>query len=130
MSDQFTVEPAQVRELSQAVARQQDVPSQQGDTAVTSASAIDTGDLGLDSRTREIVGKFKDVLAEVTKKLTYEAQHLSGIADAYEDTDWGVADRFDQINTGGDGQAAPAAPAGGVPVASNPSIGDILSAKG
>jgi hypothetical protein len=128
MSDQFTVEPAQVRELSQAVAQRQDVPSQQGDTAVTSASAIDTGDLGLDSRVRETVGKFKDAMAELTKKLTYEAQYLSGIADAYEDTDSGVADRFDQIDTGGTGTPAPAAE--GVPVASNPSIGDILSAKG
>jgi hypothetical protein len=130
MSDRFTVEPAQVRELSRAVAQQQDVPSQQGDTAVTSASAIDTGDMGLDSRVRETVGKFKEVLAELTKKLTYEAQHLSGIADAYEDTDFGVADRFDQINTNGQAAPSPASPGEGVPVASNPSIGDILSAKG
>ncbi len=99
MGEQFTVEPAQVREIAQAIASRQEVPAEQGDEATSSAGGIDTGDPSLDGEARNSVNQYRELLAEVTRKLTHTAQWLNRIAEDYEGTDQDVAASFDEIVT-------------------------------
>ncbi len=130
MSDHFTVEPAQVKSLAQAIAARQDVPSEQGARAVEGAAGIDTGDPSVDGQVRATVDGFKDLLAEVTRKLTYTSQWVTRIAEDYEDTDDEVGSGLDEIDPNDATTGPTTAPqvSAGAPVTS--SIAQILAPEG
>lgn len=99
MGDRILVDPEQVRELAQEFASRQEIPSQSAAEARTSASAIDTGDPGLDGRVRSVMdGSLNRTLTLLTQKLTYTSQWLTRMSENYEDADDEVASTFDAID--------------------------------
>src|SRR5690242_19420393 len=96
MQEGFFVRAARVSYLAGAFDRQQETPSRLAGR-LDGASAVDTGDPGLDGAIREELGQLTSLLRAFGQALGHDAAELRNDASGYQSADQQVAGDLDGV---------------------------------
>lgn len=97
MEGRFHVDSERVMALSRTYDGQRQIPQQLADKLAGAASPVDTGDLRLDSMTKEEMRSIATLLRQLSEALDNVAVALRESAINYQQADQDVSETFDQI---------------------------------